>query len=100
MKIRFRYIGLVFLILTVFVFGLTGGVMLDQIGRRRSSLAIGREGELGDFRRIAQPPVANRVTAMATNPFPQERRMSRNNRALVRQTTRMLAATTAAMPHL
>lgn len=30
MKIRFRYVGLVFLVLTVFVFGLTGGVMLDH----------------------------------------------------------------------
>lgn len=30
MKIRFRYIGVIFLVLSVFAFGLTGGVMLDR----------------------------------------------------------------------
>ncbi|HZQ10892.1 MAG TPA: S41 family peptidase [Anaerolineae bacterium] len=30
MKNRFRYIGFVFLFITIFVFGLTGGVMLDR----------------------------------------------------------------------
>lgn len=30
MKIKFRYIGVLFLILSVFVFGLTGGVLLDR----------------------------------------------------------------------
>ncbi len=30
MKLRFRFIGVVFLVLSVFAFGLTGGVMLDR----------------------------------------------------------------------
>ncbi len=34
-------------------------VMLDQVGRRRAAALIGREGELGDLRRVAEAAVGD-----------------------------------------
>ena len=40
-------------------------MMLDQVGRRRAALAIGREGELRDLGRIPQAPVADHAGGAA-----------------------------------
>src|SRR4051812_29541396 len=48
----------------------------------------------------AQPPVANRVTAIATKPLSHFRRTRRKSAAEERQITRVLARTTADSPPL